>query len=163
MKETEAAVATASSQTTPFAFGPRLGIAYQIAPKTVFRVGAGVAYYKTDDDQVGFSTGSEYLYATSAYGTPAFNLQNGMPYKLTFPNFYAGQYLFPGSLGSAPRKWTRTPRQTRSSGAMGIGLQHEIFPICLWKRLMSCSRRIGMPVTSSTPMPSRNRILKPMV
>ena len=28
----------------PWAFGPRLGVAYQITPKTVFRAGIGVAY-----------------------------------------------------------------------------------------------------------------------
>ena len=112
----------------PFAFGPRVGVAYQIAAKTVLRIGAGVAYYKTDDDQVGFSTGSEYLYATSAYGSPAFTLQNGMPYKLTFPNFYAGQYLFPGSLGSAPQEMDQNAGRPARQVQWSIGVQHEIFP-----------------------------------
>jgi Carboxypeptidase regulatory-like domain len=112
----------------PFAFGPRVGVAYQITPKTVLRIGAGVAYYKTDDDQVGFSTGSEYLYATSAYGSPAFNLQNGMPYKLTFPNFYAGQYLFPGSLGSAPQEMDQNAGRPARQVQWSIGLQRELFP-----------------------------------
>jgi hypothetical protein len=31
----------------PYAFGPRLGLAYQITPKTVFRAGIGVSYSQT--------------------------------------------------------------------------------------------------------------------
>jgi hypothetical protein len=112
----------------PFAFGPRLGVAYQITPKTVLRVGAGVSYAKTDDDQVGYSTGSEYLYSTSTYGSPAFNLQNGMPYKLTFPNFYAGQYLFPGTLGSAPQEMDQNAGRPARQIQWSIGVQREIFP-----------------------------------
>jgi hypothetical protein len=112
----------------PFAFGPRIGVAYQFSPKTVLRVGAGVSYYKTDDDQVGFSTGSEYLYSTSTYGSPAFNLQNGLPYKLTFPNFYAGQYLFPGSLGSAPQEMDQNAGRPARQVQWSVGVQREIFP-----------------------------------
>jgi hypothetical protein len=116
------------SHNYPFAFGPRLGVAYQVSPKTVFRVGAGVAYHRTDDDQVGFSTGSEYLYSTSTYGSPAFNLQNGLPYKITFPNFYAGQYLFPGSLGSAPQEQDQNAGRPARQLQWSAGIQREIFP-----------------------------------
>ncbi len=112
----------------PFAFGPRLGVAYQITPKTVLRVGAGISYYKTDDDQVGFSTGSEYLYSTSTYGSPAFDLKNGLPYQITFPNFYAGQYLFPGSLGSAPQEMDQNAGRPARQVQWSVGLQREIFP-----------------------------------
>ncbi len=111
----------------PFAFGPRLGIAWQIAPKTVFRAGAGVVYDKDDDNQVGFSAGSEYLYSTSTYGSPAFTLQNGMPYKITFPNFYAGQYLFPGSLGSAPQEMDQNAGRPARQVQWSAGFQRELF------------------------------------
>jgi hypothetical protein len=70
-------------------------MAYQMTSKTVLRVGAGVSYFKTDDNNLGYSAGSEYIYQTAAYGDPAFLMQNGMPYKITFPNFDPGQYLFP--------------------------------------------------------------------
>jgi len=112
----------------PFAFGPRLGVAYQFTPKTVLRVGAGVSYYKTDDNQVGFSTGSEYLYSTSTYGSPAFNLQGGLPYQLTFPNFYAGQYLFPGSLGSAPQEMDQNAGRPARQIQWSVGVQREVSP-----------------------------------
>jgi hypothetical protein len=112
----------------PFAFGPRLGVAYQFAPKTVFRAGAGVSYAKTDDDQVGFSTGSEYLYATSTYGSPAYYMRNGLPYQLSFPNFYAGQYLFPGSLGSAPQEMDQNAGRPARQIQWSAGFQRELLP-----------------------------------
>ena len=94
----------------------------------MLRIGIGVSYFKTDDDQVGYSTGSEYLYATSTYGSPAFNLQNGLPYQLTFPNFYAGQYLFPGTLGSAPQEMDQNAGRPARQVQWSIGIQREIFP-----------------------------------
>ncbi len=117
----------------PFAFGPRIGVAYQMTPKTVLRIGAGVAYYKTDDDQVGFSTGSEYLYSTSTYGSPAFNLRGGLPYDITFPNFYAGQYLFPGSLGSAPQEMDQNAGKPARQLQWSAGIQREVFPNLLFE------------------------------
>ena len=44
----------------PYDFGPRLGVAYQITPKTVFRGGIGVSYAQT---------------AASGNGQPAFWIQ----------------------------------------------------------------------------------------
>jgi hypothetical protein len=112
----------------PFAFGPRLGVAWQITPKTVLRTGAGVSYDKDDDNQLGFSAGSEYLYNTATYGSPAYYLQNGIPYKITFPNFYAGQYLFPGVLGSAPQEMDQNAGRPARLVQWSAGVQHEIAP-----------------------------------
>jgi hypothetical protein len=110
----------------PFAFGPRIGLAYQMAPKTVLRVGAGISYFKTDDNQLGFSAGSEYLYNTSTYGTPAFNLRNGLPYQISFPNFYPGQYLFPGVLGSAPQEQDQNAGRPARQIQWSVGIQREV-------------------------------------
>jgi hypothetical protein len=112
----------------PFAFGPRLGVAWQITPKTVLRTGAGVIYDKTDDNQLGFSAGSEYLYSTATYGSPAYYMQNGIPYKLTFPNFYPGQYLFPGVLGSAPQEMDQNAGRPAREVQWSFGLQRELAP-----------------------------------
>jgi hypothetical protein len=49
----------------PFAFGPRLGAAYQIDSKTVFRAGAGIAY-ATAGTNAGLSGTDADFYATSA-------------------------------------------------------------------------------------------------
>ncbi len=112
----------------PFAFGPRLGVAYQITPKTVLRVGSGVSYDKDDDNQLGFSAGSEYLYNTATYGSPAYYMRNGIPYTITFPNFYAGQYLFPGVLGSAPQEMDQNAGRPARLVQWSVGVQQQISP-----------------------------------
>ena len=116
----------AFSHNYPFAFGPRLGLAYQITPKTVLRVGAGVSYFKTDDNNLGFSAGSEYIYQTASYGYPAFLMRNGMPYNITFPNFDPGQYLFPGVLGSAPQAQDQNAGRPARQIQWSVGIQREI-------------------------------------
>ncbi len=86
----------------PFAYGPRIGLAYQINSKAVLRTGAGVSYYKTDDNNsLSFSTGSQNRYSAPSCGYPAFVMAQGMPYKVTWPNFDPGQLPLPGTV-SAP-------------------------------------------------------------
>jgi hypothetical protein len=107
---------------------PRLGLAYQITPKTVLRVGSGVSYFKTADNNLGNSAGSEYIYQTASYGYPAFLLRNGVPYKITFPNFDPGQYLFPGVLGSAPQAQDQNAGRPARQLQWSVGVQREIAP-----------------------------------
>jgi hypothetical protein len=114
------------SHNYPFAFGPRLGAAYQITPKTVFRVGAGISYFKTDDNSFGYSAGSEFIYQTSLYGNSAFQMASGMPYKITFPNFDPGQYLFPGTLGSAPQEQDQNAGRPARQIQWSAGIQREV-------------------------------------
>src|SRR6185312_2849422 len=64
----------------PFAFGPRVGVAYQITPKTVFRGGIAVAY----DGTATASTGTGSASANNAFSAPGFGdaamqLQAGVP------------------------------------------------------------------------------------
>ncbi len=116
----------AFSKNYPFAFGPRLGLAYQINSKTVLRVGSGVSYFKTDNNNLGFSAGSQYNFQTASYGYPAFQMKDGVPYKITFPNFDPGQYLFPGVLGSAPQEQDRNAGRPARQIQWSVGIQREI-------------------------------------
>jgi hypothetical protein len=116
----------AFSKNYPFAFGPRLGLAYQINPKTVLRIGSGVSYFKTDNNNLGFSAGSQYNFQTASYGSPAFLMKDGVPYKITFPNFDPGQYLFPGVLGSAPQEQDRNAGRPARQIQWSVGIQREI-------------------------------------
>jgi hypothetical protein len=65
----------------PWAFGPRLGAAYQITSKTVFRAGVGLAY-GTSPNQATLSpnVGDFYTVNPVAYGEPATLLQDGNPF-----------------------------------------------------------------------------------
>jgi hypothetical protein len=114
------------SHNYPFAFGPRLGLAYQITPKTVLRVGSGVSYFKTDDNNFGYSAGSEFGYTTAAYGYPAYLMRNGLPYKVTFPNFDPGQYLFPGTTGSVNQAQDQNAGRPARQIQWSLGIQREI-------------------------------------
>src|SRR5580700_8994815 len=95
----------------PFAFGPHLGVAYQITPKTVFRAGGAISY-AAESDQAGLnsSAGDFYSIPSAAYGASAGNLfygdplgpgnHNGNP-VVHWPNF-SPQYPVPAAPGVIP-------------------------------------------------------------
>jgi len=64
----------------PFAFGPHLGVAYQITPKTVFRAGGAISY-AAESDQAGLnsSAGDFYTIPAAAYGASSGRLEYGDP------------------------------------------------------------------------------------
>jgi hypothetical protein len=76
-------------QTYKFAFGPRLGIAYQINPKTVFRAGAGIAYGTSpNNSNLSLSVADWYQRYPNSYGLPATLLKDGNPEpNLVWPDF----------------------------------------------------------------------------
>jgi hypothetical protein len=95
----------------PFAFGPHLGVAYQITPKTVFRAGGAIAY-AAESDQAGLnsSAGDFYTIPAAAYGASAGRLQFGDPLGpgnpygnpvVHWPNFNP-QYPVPAAPGVIP-------------------------------------------------------------
>jgi hypothetical protein len=79
----------------PFAFGPRLGGAYQINSKTVLRVGGGVAYSSSPNNAfLSYSVPDFYTFTSAAGSYTAISpLQSGNPFA-------------PGNAaGNAPIKW----------------------------------------------------------
>src|SRR6185369_14444927 len=65
----------------PNAWGPRLGAAYQINAKTVFRAGAGLVYGTAPSQANVFqSIGDFYSLTAPGYGEPATLLRDGNPY-----------------------------------------------------------------------------------
>ncbi len=70
----------------PYAFGPRVGAAYQIDPKTVFRLGAGMQYGKAPEfGWLGGSINGLVNYATSNPYFPKFYLSQGLNVPTSFP------------------------------------------------------------------------------
>jgi len=118
----------------PYAFGPRLGVAYQITAKTVFRAGAGIAYDGTATAQTGTASASPANNFTApGFGDPAMTLSGGVPqqYLLPWPNLSAGAYPNPnfpasqnGPTSVVDQNAGRPARQIQWS----VGLQREIFP-----------------------------------
>ena len=118
----------------PFAFGPRIGVAYQITPKTVFRGGIAVAY----DGTATASTGTGSASANNAFSSPGFGdaamkLDTGVPagYVLPWPNFSAGSYPNPnfpanvnGPTSIVDQNAGRPARQIQWS----VGIQRSLTP-----------------------------------
>jgi hypothetical protein len=112
----------------PFAFAPRLGLAYQIDPKTVVRLGWGVVFSGTADSNgttSGLTTNNPF--PSASFGDPAMLLRNGVPFTPTpWPNYDVGQFPLPGAL-TPPRVWIdqnagRPARQIQWS----VGVQREL-------------------------------------
>ncbi len=111
----------------PFAFGPRLGIAYQIDSKTVLRAGFGLTYSSSAGGAQGAAGASQTANAPGV-GDPAMILSQGIPVTPVWPdirsNLYPipGQITTPGGFGVVDNNAGRPARQAQWS----IGLQREI-------------------------------------
>jgi len=112
----------------PYALGPRVGVAYQVTPKTVIRGGWGVVYGFPAD----ISLQNTADLASSPAGVNAFaNIQTpGTIPQPSWPNFNPGQSPLPGQItgftgfGSLDRNAARPGRQNQWS----LGVQREITP-----------------------------------
>ena len=94
----------------PWMIQPRLGINYQLDPKTVLHVGAGfysgqqLFMNEINYSNQGFGFNQVFLNSPS-YGISAGQFSNGIPYSpgaLTATNFDPGAYPGPGSIQSPP-------------------------------------------------------------
>lgn len=117
----------------PFAFAPRLGLAYQITPKTVFRAGFGIVYGSTaaNNNAVPGIAGSSSTVSTPSFGLPVTTLSDGIPdayHPVPWPNLNPGQFnLTPTPVSIAANPFIdpnagRPPRQYQWS----IGFEREI-------------------------------------
>ncbi len=116
----------------PYALGPRVGVAYQITSKLVFRGGIAIAY----DGTATAATGTNSASANNAFQAPAFGdgamkLDQGVPagYLLPWPNFSPGAYPnpnFPGNLNGptsiVDQNAGRPARQIQWSAGVQYGI-----------------------------------------
>lgn len=111
----------------PYAWGPRLGVAYQITSKTVLRSGAGISYGRQNSlNGKTNNAGSSNPYASASYGDPAFTMQNGIPYKISFPNFDPGQLPLPGTIGNPTNLIDQNAGRPARIMQWSFGLQREL-------------------------------------
>jgi hypothetical protein len=113
-----------------YAFGPRLGIAYQITPRTVFRGGWGISYAQTAPNNFwSMRFGSYVPFSSPSYGEPAMVLEDGVQVVPEWPNFDPGQLPIDPS---APATFLHVidPGAGRPARLMmwSIGIQREITP-----------------------------------
>jgi hypothetical protein len=118
----------------PYAFGPRLGLAYQFLPKTVLRMGMGIAYDGTGTAATGATNASpNNAFSAPGFGAQSMTLGTGVPqsYVIPWPNLSPGAYPnpnFPASLNGpgvvVDQNAGRPARQVQWSA----GIQREIIP-----------------------------------
>jgi hypothetical protein len=117
----------------PWAFGPRIGLAFQLTSKTVFRGGFGIIYGSTasNNNASGGLAGSSNTVTAPTFGSTATTLSVGIPASFNpppWPNLNPGQFNTtptPVSIASQPfldPNAGRPPRQYQWS----IGFQREI-------------------------------------
>ena len=115
------------SHNYPWAFGPRLGAAYQINTKTVFRAGIGVSYSRTAANNFqSYAVGANTPYSAPGFGDPAYLLQNGLPYKVTFPNFDPGQQPYAGIPTGTLNYFDRNAGRPGRTVNFSAGIQREV-------------------------------------
>jgi hypothetical protein len=118
----------------PMAFGPRLGVAYQLAPKTVLRAGFGIAYTGTPQ----YNLGGGAISATNPIGPspnaglPIMTLQGGVPLtaqQISWPNFDVGRYpVLNAPFGAGPAQtYDQNSGRPARQYQWSIGLQREVF------------------------------------
>ena len=122
----------------PWAFGPRLGAAYQVTPKTVFRLGFGIVYSSTasNNNSAGGLAGSTAQTNAPSFGLPVTTLSQGIPVSfrpVPWPSYD------PGYFPTYPRNATALPPGTSpvwmdpNAGRparqyqWSVGIQREIF------------------------------------
>src|SRR5262249_12798819 len=116
----------------PWAFGPRLGLAYQITSKTVLRAGFGIAYSGTPQYNLagGVVSATNPFGPSSDPGREAMVLAHAVPLtaqQIVWPNFSAGYYPVNALVGAGPASVVdqnsgRPGRQYQWS----IGLQRQL-------------------------------------
>lgn len=121
------------TSTYPFAFGPRLGGAYQIDPKTVFRAGWGITYGQAPNfNYIGSSSGTGFnniAFSNPNFGSPALQLGNGITYDPAV--LYAATYATgikpdPGTINSPAAAVDRNGGRPPRTNQWNISLQREI-------------------------------------
>jgi hypothetical protein len=113
----------------PYAIGPRLGVAYSIDDKTVFRAGWGLIYGQTSTNPLGVGTAgivNTLTQASPGQGIAATTLSAGIPVVPSFPAQQvplspAGNQALPGGVGLLDPEAGRPPRQNQWS----VGIQRE--------------------------------------
>jgi hypothetical protein len=89
------------NQQYPYAIGPRIGVAYQVTPKTVIRIGGGISYSVSPDNAyLSLSVANFYTLSPAGYGNPiATPLRGGQePGLASVTNTYPQYTQFPFSV-----------------------------------------------------------------
>jgi hypothetical protein len=113
------------------AFGPRLGMAWQVTPGWVARIGVGLTYSGTSDFR-SIDFGNTNPFGTSAFGDAAMRLQDGVPQSVLalafWPKYDPGMTPLNGNPagGGAPTSFDRNAGRPGRIFQYSAGVQREI-------------------------------------
>jgi hypothetical protein len=145
------------AKTYPYAFGPRLGIAYQITSKLVFRGGWGIVYGGSPiigfaGDPATFGVGWEQiLFSNPSFGTPALTLRQGLQYsqaQMYAPTYNPGDLPYPGQINSPPNWWDPNAGRPSRIHQWSLGLQHQVTPNLLVEAAYVGNRGVWEPAVA---------------
>ncbi len=128
------------TNTYGLAIGPRIGVAYQITPNTVFRGGWGITYGNTSNfnyisntpilggGPIGYN---QISFVAPGFGTPAATFANGLPYtqaQLYPATLSPGIVPFTGQLNSPPYWLDPNGGRPPRINQWNVGIQRAITP-----------------------------------
>ena len=120
--------------TYPYAIGPRLGLAYQFAPKMVLRIGWGLEYGNTPD---GAGTGvigegwNTVSFSSTSFGEPTSIFGAGLPYttaQIFQTDFDPGIRPQAGQINNPPNIEDRNAGRPPRINQWNIAVQRELTP-----------------------------------
>lgn len=118
--------------TYPFAAGPRIGIAYQFAPKMVLRAGWGISYGGTPDSTGPSAVGvgwNPLSFTSTSFAEPATTLTKGLVYNLAdvfAVNYSPGIRPQTGQINNPPQYMDRNAGRPPRINQWNIAVQREI-------------------------------------
>jgi hypothetical protein len=120
------------TSTYPYAIGPRIGVAYQFAPKMVLRAGWGISYGNTADGIGPTAVGvgwNSLSFTSTSFGTPATTLSRGLVYNLAdvfAVNYNPGIRPQAGQINNPPTYMDRNAARPPRINQWNIALQREL-------------------------------------
>jgi hypothetical protein len=161
----------------PYGFAPRLGVAYQFLPKTVFRGGFGIVYSGTGVAQV-FGSASGNAGANNPFGPssipgqPLMTLSKGVtvngapltPAQVAWPNFSPGYYPIGGTIpGNGPQYYDPNAGRPARQYQWSFGVQHEVVPNLVVDASYVGNRGIWWPTYLGSPLVNYNYLSTPLL
>ncbi|MGH7869102.1 MAG: hypothetical protein ACREP9_16050, partial [Candidatus Dormibacteraceae bacterium] len=126
-------------QTDYHNFGPRVGIAYQIRPKLVARLGYGIFYmpaqaligFDSPGQDIGFSTSTPWLFSSPSNSFLPYNLiSNPYPGGITLPTGSSTNFTATAGQGIG-QVWLTGPHPTQYKQNFSLDFQYEFSPSSL--------------------------------
>jgi len=120
--------------TYPFAIGPRLGIAYQFAPKMVLRAGWGLSYGPTPDGAGTGAVGEGWntlSFSSTSFGETPYIFGQGLPYtaaQIFSTDYDPGIRPQTGQINNPPTYEDRNAGRPSRINQWNIAVQRELTP-----------------------------------